>query len=127
MAMSFQWLWEYCFLPFFTLQLNVDTRQKQLAAWWSPVLSFCHLHKQSSMTVMEAQESLLFNNVKLQQKLPVESIQIVLEEQRKKGNLEWSDKNKSSFLIMWQRPEEWGKLTYQWVSRSDQNNSVYPI
>lgn len=25
------------------------------------------------------------------------------------------DKNKSSFLIMWRRPEEWGKLIYQWV------------
>lgn len=72
------------------------------------------------MTVMEAQESPLFNNVKLQRKLPVESIQIVLEELRKKGicfagNLEWLDKNKSSFLIMWRRPEEWGKLIYQWV------------
>ncbi|PNI33810.1 VPS25 isoform 2, partial [Pan troglodytes] len=72
------------FPPFFTLQPNVDTRQKQLAAWCSLVLSFCRLHKQSSMTVMEAQESPLFNNVKLQRKLPVESIQIVLEELRKK-------------------------------------------
>lgn len=52
------------------LQPNVDTRQKQLAAWCSLVLSFCRLHKQSSMTVMEAQESPLFNNVKLQRILP---------------------------------------------------------
>lgn len=28
------------------------------------------------------------------------------------------DKNKSSFLIMWRRPEEWGKLIYQWVRLS---------
>ncbi|EDM06104.1 rCG34029, isoform CRA_c [Rattus norvegicus] len=97
MAMSFEWPWQYRFPPFFTLQPNVDTRQKQLAAWCSLVLSFCRLHKQSSMTVMEAQESPLFNNVKLQR------------------NLEWLDKNKSSFLIMWRRPEEWGKLIYQWV------------
>ncbi|XP_060059435.1 vacuolar protein-sorting-associated protein 25 isoform X1 [Erinaceus europaeus] len=127
MAMSFEWPWQYRFPPFFTLQPNMDTRQKQLAAWCSLVLSFCRLHKQSSMTVMEAQESPLFNNVKLQRKLPVESIQIVLEELRKKGNLEWLDKNKSSFLIMWRRPEEWGKLIYQWVSRSGQNNSVFTL
>ncbi|XP_044103802.1 vacuolar protein-sorting-associated protein 25 isoform X2 [Neovison vison] len=127
MAMSFEWPWQYRFPPFFTLQPNVDTRQKQLAAWCSLVLSFCRLHKQSSMTVMEAQESPLFNNVKLQRKLPVESIQVVLEELRKKGNLEWLDKNKSSFLIMWRRPEEWGKLIYQWVSRSGQNNSVFTL
>nr|XP_059853448.1 vacuolar protein-sorting-associated protein 25 isoform X2 [Delphinus delphis] len=70
MAMSFEWPWQYRFPPFFTLQPNVDTRQKQLAAWCSLVLSFCRLHKQSSMTVMEAQESPLFNNVKLQRILP---------------------------------------------------------
>ncbi|KAK2111878.1 Vacuolar protein-sorting-associated protein 25 [Saguinus oedipus] len=109
MAMSFEWPWQYRFPPFFTLQPNVDTRQKQLAAWCSLVLSFCRLHKQSSMTVMEAQESPLFNNVKLQR------------------NLEWLDKSKSSFLIMWRRPEEWGKLIYQWVSRSGQNNSVFTL
>ncbi|XP_072502677.1 vacuolar protein-sorting-associated protein 25 [Notamacropus eugenii] len=125
MATSFEWPWQYRFPPFFTLQPNVDTRQKQLAAWCSLVLSFCRLHRQSSMTVMEAQESPLFNNNKLQRKLPMESIQIVLEELRKKGNLEWLDKNKSSFLIMWRRPEEWGKLIYQWVSKSGQNNSVF--
>ncbi|NXQ23740.1 VPS25 protein, partial [Alaudala cheleensis] len=48
-------------------------------------------------------------------KLPLESIQVVLEELRKNGNLEWLDKNKTSFLIMWKRPEEWGKLIYQWT------------
>uniref|UniRef100_A0A7N5P1G1 Vacuolar protein-sorting-associated protein 25 n=1 Tax=Ailuropoda melanoleuca TaxID=9646 RepID=A0A7N5P1G1_AILME len=93
MAMSFEWPWQYRFPPFFTLQPNVDTRQKQLAAWCSLVLSFCRLHKQSSMTVMEAQESPLFNNVKLQRKLPVESIQVVLEELRKKGGFSlWPQK-----------------------------------
>lgn len=34
------------------------------------------------------------------------------------GNLEWLDKNKSRCLVMWRRPEEWGKLIYQWVSQS---------
>uniref|UniRef100_A0A667IEY9 Vacuolar protein-sorting-associated protein 25 n=1 Tax=Lynx canadensis TaxID=61383 RepID=A0A667IEY9_LYNCA len=137
MAMSFEWPWQYRFPPFFTLQPNVDTRQKSWppGARWS--LSFCRLHKQSSMTVMEAQESPVFIppnsfhqccslNFK-PGKLPVESIQVVLEELRKKGNLEWLDKNKSSFLIMWRRPEEWGKLIYQWVSRSGQNNSVFTL
>ncbi|NXR22264.1 VPS25 protein, partial [Cinclus mexicanus] len=58
-------------------------------------------------------------------KLPLESIQVVLEELRKNGNLEWLDKNKTSFLIMWKRPEEWGKLIYQWVSRNGLTNSVF--
>ncbi|NWQ61579.1 VPS25 protein, partial [Tyrannus savana] len=60
-------------------------------------------------------------------KLPLESIQVVLEELRKNGNLEWLDKNKTSFLIMWRRPEEWGKLIYQWVLRNGLTNSVFTL
>ncbi|KAM3658239.1 vacuolar protein-sorting-associated protein 25 isoform 1-T1 [Ammospiza maritima maritima] len=60
-------------------------------------------------------------------KLPLESIQVVLEELRKNGNLEWLDKNKTSFLIMWKRPEEWGKLIYQWVSKNGLTNSVFTL
>ncbi|XP_033618957.1 vacuolar protein-sorting-associated protein 25 isoform X2 [Fukomys damarensis] len=81
----------------------------------------------SSSTFHPAKFFLLTGRVSTPRKLPVESIQIVLEELRKKGNLEWLDKNKSSFLIMWRRPEEWGKLIYQWVSRSGQNNSVFTL
>uniref|UniRef100_A0A8C0IB73 Vacuolar protein-sorting-associated protein 25 n=1 Tax=Bubo bubo TaxID=30461 RepID=A0A8C0IB73_BUBBB len=43
------------------------------------------------------------------------------------GNLEWLDKNKTSFLIMWRRPEEWGKLIYQWVSKNGLTNSVFTL
>nr|XP_006125756.1 vacuolar protein-sorting-associated protein 25 isoform X3 [Pelodiscus sinensis]XP_014430381.1 vacuolar protein-sorting-associated protein 25 isoform X1 [Pelodiscus sinensis]XP_014430382.1 vacuolar protein-sorting-associated protein 25 isoform X2 [Pelodiscus sinensis] len=110
-----------------SLQPNVDTRQKQMTAWCSLVLSYCRLNKLYTMTVLEAQESPLFNNRKLQRKLPMESIQVVLEELRKKGNLEWLDKNKSTFLIMWRRPEEWGKLIYQWVSKNGLTNSVFTL
>ncbi|XP_029429642.1 vacuolar protein-sorting-associated protein 25 [Rhinatrema bivittatum] len=125
--MSFVWPWQYSFPPFFTLQPNVDTRQKQLMAWCSLVLTFCRHNKLYILNVMETQESPLFNNKKLQRKLSLESIQIILEELRKKGNLEWLDKNKSSFLIMWRRPEEWGKLIYQWVTKNGMTNSVFTL
>ncbi|XP_058036338.1 vacuolar protein-sorting-associated protein 25 isoform X2 [Ahaetulla prasina] len=125
--MSFEWPWQYSFPPFFTLQPNVDTRQKQLTAWCSLVLSYCRLNKLYTMTVPEAQESPLFNNWKLQRKLSLESILVVLEELRKKGNLEWLDKNKSSFLILWRCPEEWGKLIYQWVLKNGLTNSVFTL
>lgn len=52
------------------LQPNVDTRQKQLTAWCSLVLSYCRLNKLYTMTVAEAQEGPLFNNRKLQRILP---------------------------------------------------------
>ncbi|KTG45186.1 hypothetical protein cypCar_00025692 [Cyprinus carpio] len=125
--MSFEWPWQYNFPPFFTLQPNVDTRQKQLAAWCSLVLSYCRHQKLYTLDVLEAQESPVFNNKKIERKLSVEAIQVVFEELRKKGNLEWLDKNKSRCLIMWRRPEEWGKLIYQWVSKNGMVNSVFTL
>lgn len=47
------------------LQPNVDTRQKQLAAWCSLALSYCRHHKLYTLDVMEAQESPVFNNKKI--------------------------------------------------------------
>uniref|UniRef100_A0A8C4ZWT2 Vacuolar protein-sorting-associated protein 25 n=1 Tax=Gadus morhua TaxID=8049 RepID=A0A8C4ZWT2_GADMO len=114
--MSFEWPWQYNFPPFFTLQPNVDTRQKQLAAWCSLALAYCRHHKLYTLDVMESQESPVFNNKKIERKLSTEAIQVVFEELRKKGNLDWLDKNKSRCLVMWRRPEEWGKLIYQWNS-----------
>uniref|UniRef100_A0A3Q1CFB0 Vacuolar protein-sorting-associated protein 25 n=1 Tax=Amphiprion ocellaris TaxID=80972 RepID=A0A3Q1CFB0_AMPOC len=125
--MSFEWPWQYNFPPFFTLQPNVDTRQKQLAAWCSLALSYCRHHKLYTLDVMEAQESPVFNNKKIERKLSIEAIQVVFEELRKKGNLEWLDKNKSRCLVMWRRPEEWGKLIYQWVSKNGMVNSVFTL
>uniref|UniRef100_A0AAQ4QMV2 Vacuolar protein-sorting-associated protein 25 n=1 Tax=Gasterosteus aculeatus aculeatus TaxID=481459 RepID=A0AAQ4QMV2_GASAC len=161
--MSFEWPWQYNFPPFFTLQPNVDTRQKQLAAWCSLALSYCRHHKLYTLDVMEAQESPVFNNKKMERKLSIEAIQVVFEELRKKGefssvrmcrlgildslrvqhtslylffplllsnlsgNLEWLDKNKSRCLVMWRRPEEWGKLIHQWVSKNGMVNSVFTL
>uniref|UniRef100_A0A673K913 Vacuolar protein-sorting-associated protein 25 n=1 Tax=Sinocyclocheilus rhinocerous TaxID=307959 RepID=A0A673K913_9TELE len=109
------------------LQPNVDTRQKQLAAWCSLVLSFCRQSKLFTLDVLEAQESAVFNNNRIHRKLSVEAIQVVFEELRKTGNLEWLDKNKSRCLIMWRRPEEWGKLIHQWVSKNGMVNSVFTL
>ncbi|XP_077997606.1 vacuolar protein-sorting-associated protein 25-like [Glandiceps talaboti] len=121
---TFEWPWQYKFPPFFTLQPNLETRQKQLQAWCSLVLSY-HKHKKIfSLDVTEAQSSPLFHNTQIDRKLPVDAVHIVLEELRKKGNLEWADKSRRRCLIMWRTPEEWGSLLYQWASTNGLLNTV---
>ncbi|XP_043910628.1 vacuolar protein-sorting-associated protein 25 isoform X2 [Protopterus annectens] len=125
-----KWMLLFCFgvmTQTNRLQPNADTRQKQLTAWCSLVLSYCRYNKLYTLNVMEIQESPVFSNKKIQRKLSMESVQVVLEELKKKGNLEWLDKNKTSFLIMWRRPEEWGKLLYQWVTKNGLTNSVFTL
>uniref|UniRef100_A0A8C6Q2K4 Vacuolar protein-sorting-associated protein 25 n=1 Tax=Nothobranchius furzeri TaxID=105023 RepID=A0A8C6Q2K4_NOTFU len=115
--MSFEWPWQYHFPPFFTLQPNVDTRQKQLAAWCSLVLSYCRHHKLYTLDVMEAQESPVFNNKKMERKLSVEAIQVVFEELRKKG------KSYSLFVIsVWRL-----RKLIIFVSKNGMVNSVFTL
>lgn len=121
---EFQWPWQYSFPPFFTLQPNLDTRQKQLDAWSSLVLSFHRHYHLYSLDVAEIQISELFQNKAISRKLNLDAIYLVLEELRKKGHIEWKDKQRRSCLLMWRTPEEWGKHIYKWACDNGMSNSV---
>ncbi|XP_071791820.1 vacuolar protein-sorting-associated protein 25-like [Asterias amurensis] len=121
---NFQWPWQYEFPPFFTLQPNLETRKKQLAAWCDLVLAYHKHHKLFSLDLKEAQSSPLFNNSKINRKLSTDSICTILEELSNKGNIEWTDKTKTRCLVMWRTPEEWGDLIYRWASSNAMTNTV---
>ncbi|CAH1788791.1 unnamed protein product [Owenia fusiformis] len=124
MATEFEWPWQYNFPPFFTLQPNMSTQAKQIEGWTNLVLSYCRHSKLYTLDVNEAHSSQLFHNKSIERKLSIEAIYIILEELRKKGNLEWSDKGRKQCLVMWRTPEEWGKLIYLWASNNGMTNSV---
>lgn len=122
--MEFEWPWQYKFPPFYTLQPNLDTRQKQLEGWCALVLAYHRHHKQYSLDVQESQATSLFHNKEIDRKLNIDAIYAVLEELQKKGNVEWTDKTRKQCLVMWRTPEEWGKLIYHWVSNNGLMNTV---
>jgi len=121
---DFEWPWQYSFPPFFTLQPNLDTRLKQVEAWCSLVLAFHRHHQLYSLDVAEIQNSDLFHNKSISRKLNIDSIHLILEELRKKGHIEWKDKQRRSCLLMWRTPEEWGKHIYKWACDNGMSNSV---
>ncbi|CAK5075294.1 unnamed protein product [Meloidogyne enterolobii] len=63
--MTFQWPWQYDFPPFFTLQPNLQTRDKQLKSWSRLVLDYCQFNKIYSANFEEISNSELFNNRRL--------------------------------------------------------------
>ncbi|EDO45855.1 predicted protein [Nematostella vectensis] len=121
---AFEWPWQYTFPPFFTLQPNLDTRRKQLDAWCDLVLTYYKQRKAYSMDVTEAQTCDLFYNKSIERKLSLEGINAVLEELRKKGNLEWEDKKKQRCYIMWRTPEEWANIIFKWVQDNGMTDTV---
>ncbi|GAB6028115.1 Vacuolar protein-sorting-associated protein 25 [Chamberlinius hualienensis] len=121
---EFNWPWQYKFPPFFTIQPNVDTRNKQLEAWGSLILNYHRVKRLFILDVTEAQNSPLFFNKEIDRKLSLDAIYTVLESVRQKGGIEWTDKARKRCYIYWRTPEEWGKLIYNWVIANGLNNSV---
>lgn len=60
--MAMQWPWQYSFPPFFTIQPNSDTRQKQLEAWCELVLDYYKSQKSYILDINEAYDKPLFFN-----------------------------------------------------------------
>ncbi|KAK0423565.1 hypothetical protein QR680_008212 [Steinernema hermaphroditum] len=113
--MTFKWPWQYDFPPFFTLQPTLTTRDKQLEAWSRLILDYCQFHKIYSLDVIEASNSELFNNIRLNRKLDSDGIVAVFEYLEHKQHVEWIDKEKTRCHIYWRRPSEWGDLIYEWA------------
>ncbi|CAF1666740.1 unnamed protein product [Adineta ricciae] len=116
--------WFHDFPPFFTLQPNLDTRRKQLDAWCSLILDYCRMKKVCTFDVNDASKFPPFSNAKINRQLDSNFIQVILEELRSRGNIEWEDKSKRRCLVLWKSPEEWAKTIYQWITAHGMNGTV---
>jgi len=88
------------------------------------VLSYYKHHKSYILDINEAQSGEIFFNKKIDRKLPLNAINLVLEELRLKGNIEWEDKRKQRCYVMWRTPDEWASLIFKWVQENGMTDTV---
>ncbi|XP_026810876.1 vacuolar protein-sorting-associated protein 25 [Rhopalosiphum maidis] len=119
-----QWPWQYSFPPFFTIQPNAETRQKQLDAWRTLVLDYCRTQKVSVIDVREGDLLPVFNNTTISRKLSSEAIMTVLGVLQKTGNAEPLDKSKTRWNIYWHTLDEWASIVYKWAQDNAMLNTV---
>jgi len=122
--MTFKWPWQYNFPPFFTIQPNIQTREKQLEAWSSLVLDYCQKYSIYSLDLTEAVQSELFYNENINRRLCLADIQLVLNFLDSQGHIEWKDKAKYKCKIYWRKPDEWGDIIYNWAKSIGLINTV---
>ena len=79
--MNFNDLWT--FPPFFTLQPNLDTRQKQLKLWKDFILDSSAKNKLWFMTDKDA----IFTNANINRKCSQEFINLIIQELIKTGSI----------------------------------------
>ncbi|XP_039272219.1 vacuolar protein-sorting-associated protein 25-like [Styela clava] len=124
---SFEWPWQYNFPPFFTIQPNSDTKAKQIDAWCQLVINYHKHHSKSTLRVADVQSSPLFYNKTIDRKLSHEAVIEILNTLHKKGNLEWTDKAKTTCTIIWKTVDQWADLIYAWIFQNGMVNTVFTI
>ena len=134
-----EWPWQYNFPPFFTLQLNEDTKKKQIEAWCDLILKYCREKRIFQLDLTEALNTELFSNTKIDRKCSAELINAIFDVLIKKNRAEWiltanvssknlknqptSSANRKCF-IYWHTLDEWAKLIYDYVNRNGLQNTV---
>ncbi|XP_046397151.1 vacuolar protein-sorting-associated protein 25 isoform X2 [Ischnura elegans] len=119
-----EWPWQYDFPPFFTIQPHLETQNKQISAWQSLILCFFKNNKSYILDIREAQNSPLFNNSKINRKLPQDGILKILEHLHKSGHAEPCDKSKNRWFIYWHTLDEWASMIYDWAQGNGMINTV---
>ncbi|KAI9026806.1 ESCRT-II complex subunit-domain-containing protein [Hyaloraphidium curvatum] len=116
------------FPPFYTLQPNLDTRQKQLQLWGDVVLSFC---RAAGVTVMDLAEwegrGGLFRNEKLRRYLPLDGIRAVMDDLAARGRAEYLDPARLRCAVWWRRPEEWASALHAHAASRGLGGSIVTV
>jgi ESCRT-II complex subunit VPS25 len=116
---------DYFFPPFFTRQPVPTTHHAQCAKWSSWILSYCRFHRLWKLSLVDAIDSELFWNKKIDRRLGINDAREVLEWMRGQGRVEWIStgrgggegaEGKNVCWVWWRTPEEWAVLIAEWVS-----------
>jgi ESCRT-II complex subunit VPS25 len=121
---DFNWPWQYNFPPFFTIQPNAATREKQLEVWCQLSIDFFKCKKIFKVNIHELASSPLFRNSVINRKLAFDGIEQVFGELEKRGRVEWIDRKKGTCFVYPTRLEELAETILHWVDDTSRSNAV---
>ncbi|CAM9971426.1 unnamed protein product [Heterosigma akashiwo] len=114
----------YHFPPFFTIQPNLATREKQLKLWKQFILGW-HNHNKSYTLIPNEWE--FFSNPSIQRSLSSEGRSLIIDHLIQSGNAEWEDDTKTRLRILWKTPEEVAAEFYDWIRERSMCGGVYTV
>lgn len=124
MAASFQLPEFYSFPPFFTIQPNVTTREKQMGLWRELILSY---HTGLKIKTLVVHDCPLWKNDDIGRELSQDSIIKVVSDFVSSGLGEWEDDTKTRCRILWRKPEQLASDIYAWAEVNGYINSVCTV
>ncbi|KAI1758182.1 ESCRT-II complex subunit-domain-containing protein [Xylaria castorea] len=126
---------EWSFPPFFTRQVNANTRHSQDTKWASLILSYCAYHRIYKLSLTSPAAEELFHNRKLNKQLSLADAREVLGAMRRDGRVEFLGRNDDAAAgaggdvvwVYWRTPEEWAALVETWVDDTAQKGTVLTL
>ena len=124
MADQYQYPEFYSFPPFFTLQENPATRQKQLDLWVDHVVKYANAHNVQEILTPSASNLPLFHNAAISRALDSVAIIAVLDQVEKSGYGTWLTTDKAKFGISRVKTAELAAALHNWADKFDLMSSV---
>ena len=121
----FHELWR--FPPMFTIQRNIDVRERQLGVWAEIILAY-HRARREYVLDVAGGGAPYFANVAIDRSLSKQDIETVLGHLVETGHGEWLDEpGRSQFLVMWDTAQEVSNDIYAWAQNTGKVGEVYTV
>lgn len=125
---------EYHFPPFFSRQDNLTTASSQRQKWGTLIQAYCRAHKIFKLSLVDAIDTDLFYNRKINKRLSIVDARAMVEFLRSVGRAEWItagpkdvDAGRNVAWIWWRNVEEWAQAIAEWVEETGQKNTVLTL
>lgn len=113
--------------PYFTLQPNPETCDRQSVAWQALILSYCQSQKVFIVSTAGGDQLPLFVNTSINRQLSREGKVRFLGDLVAQGRASWLDKQQSRCLILWKSLENWTSTISDWIQDTGHVDSVVAL
>ncbi|ETO26651.1 hypothetical protein RFI_10481 [Reticulomyxa filosa] len=117
----------YHYPPLFTIQKVAKTRESQLQVWTDLIINFLEHNHKTSIYVEKEINSPPFCNSKLNRKLKLSDMRLILDHMQKNGYGNWDDDEKTVFSCSWKKLETWATSIYQWATKEGQIGKILTL
>ncbi|KAF1357037.1 ESCRT-II complex subunit-domain-containing protein [Delphinella strobiligena] len=136
----------HSFPPFYTLQPNTQTLQRQLTLWGTLISTYHATHSLFTLSLSTAPSTPLFTNAHISRSLDPLSLRKILDwmstpeggcsaewippsssSTTTKKRITENENEKNIAWIWWKRPEIWAEEMYTWIEETGQRGSVLTI
>mmetsp|Transcript_16801 Transcript_16801/g.21257 ORF Transcript_16801/g.21257 Transcript_16801/m.21257 type:complete len:143 (-) Transcript_16801:189-617(-) len=119
---------EYHAWPFFyTIQKNIDTRERQMKMWSDLILAFCKFKGVYQISLGELYGSDICNNAGINRRLSMDNLTRVAEWMQTNKFGEFTAESKESIFVYWRSLQEIAQAIHRWADSTGRIGSVEVI